>query len=65
MFEIKLIDYWVINKSYFVHSATKFATLLYFQIFKFNNILRFEILKFCHIEIIGNLMACLITFKDS
>ena len=65
MFEIKLVDYWVINKSSFVHSETKFATLLYFQILKFNSILFFEIPKFFHVEIIGNLMACLITFKDS
>ena len=65
MFEIKLVDSWVINKSSFVHSETKFATLLYFQILKFNSILCFEIPKFCHAEIIRNLMACLITFKDS
>ena len=65
MFEIKLVDCWVMNKSSFVHIATKFATLLYFQILKFNNILCFEIPKFCHAEIIGNLMAYLITFKDS
>ena len=48
MFEIKLVDCWVINKSSYVHSATKFVTLLYFKIPKFNTILCFEISKFFH-----------------
>ena len=52
MFEIKLVDCWVMNKSSFVHIATKFATLLYFQILKFNNILCFEIPKFCHAKLL-------------